>query len=117
MPKIIYILDDDPVILSLLEEFLSSLDLNIKLFSSWNQLKSELVKALPSILLLDLQMPEIDGLSVLKNIEELYPDNQIKIFLMSANEDTERLVKKNNVKVTEVIKKPFDVLELKNKLS
>jgi CheY-like chemotaxis protein len=121
--KYIYVVDDDPVICALLPDLIKFEDLTCKIYKNWFELKeylsSQNVAEFDSgkILLIDLQMPEIDGISAIKEFNSLYPESKIKIVLMSANEDTEDLLIKSDLKINAIIKKPFNVSNLQQTLA
>jgi FixJ family two-component response regulator len=65
---VIAIVDDDPSILRALALLLSSRSLEAKTFQSGRQFLASLADALPSCLILDLQMPEMTGLEVQQDL-------------------------------------------------
>ncbi len=64
----------------------------------------------PDILLLDINMPEMDGLSVYKEIARAHPDTGC--IIISAEKDTTTLRNAISVGVQEYLIKPFTVEEL-----
>jgi len=64
----------------------------------------------PDILLLDINMPEMDGLSAYKNIVETHPD--IGCIIISAEKDTSTLRTAMSIGVQEYLIKPFTIEEL-----
>jgi CheY-like chemotaxis protein len=121
--KFIYVVDDDPVICALLTDLIKFENLTCIIYKSWFELKKYLSSQNIAdsdsgrILLIDLQMPDIDGLSAIKEFNSLYPESKIKIILMSANEDTEDLLIKSDLKINAIVKKPFNVINLQKTLA
>ena len=69
----------------------------------------------PDILLLDINMPELDGLSAYKRIAQIYPDTGC--IIISAEKDTSTLRTAISVGVQEYLIKPFTVDELETAIS
>ncbi|HMB23427.1 MAG: response regulator [Chloroflexota bacterium] len=65
---------------------------------------------LPDILLLDINMPEMDGLTAYRQIAQVHPD--IGCIIISAEKDTITLRNAMSVGVQEYLIKPFTVEEL-----
>jgi YesN/AraC family two-component response regulator len=66
----------------------------------------------PDILLLDINMPELDGLSAYRKISQIHPD--IGCIIISAEKDTTTLRTAISAGVQEYLIKPFTVDELES---
>lgn len=64
----------------------------------------------PDILLLDINMPELDGLSAYRKIAQIYPD--VGCIIVSAEKDTTTLRTAMSIGVQEYLIKPFTAEEL-----
>src|SRR6266540_7428916 len=64
----------------------------------------------PDILLLDINMPEMDGLTAYRKIAQMYPD--IGCIIISAEKDTTTLRTAMSIGVQEYLIKPFTIEEL-----
>ena len=64
----------------------------------------------PDILLLDINMPEMDGLSAYRKIAQIYPD--VGCIIISAEKDTTTLRTAMSIGVQEYLIKPFTIEEL-----
>ncbi len=69
----------------------------------------------PDILLLDINMPELDGLSAYKRIAQVYPDTGC--IIISAEKDVTTLRTAISVGVQEYLIKPFTVDELETAIT
>ncbi len=65
-------------------------------------------------LLLDLKMPEKDGLETLQEIKSLSPD--IKVIIITGYQSVETAVKSVKLGAIDYITKPFDTSEVKEKV-
>ncbi|MFZ4797275.1 MAG: response regulator [Bacteroidia bacterium] len=73
-----------------------------------NSFKNHL-NSLPDIILLDINMPVMDGWSFLNEFEELNIEKNISIYLISAHISEEDNIKaKNNIYITGVLEDPTD---------
>jgi YesN/AraC family two-component response regulator len=66
----------------------------------------------PDIVLLDINMPEMDGLTAFREINKIYPD--VGCIIISAEKDTTTLRTAISVGVQEYLIKPFTVDELES---
>ena len=82
--KTIFIVDDDPAYLSVIHHWLSPL-YNVQCFNSGSEMLSGLSTATPDLLLLDLEMPKMDGFDLMKIIRTDYTDPRIPIILLTGN--------------------------------
>jgi diguanylate cyclase (GGDEF)-like protein len=74
----------------------------------------EMVKALhPDVILLDIDMPEIDGFAVLTQIMDDPGSRDVPVIFVSAMVDTEVKVRGLDMGAIDFVTKPFDVAELK----
>lgn len=69
----------------------------------------------PDILLLDINMPEMDGLTAYRNIARAHPD--IGCIIVSAEKDTTTLRTAMSIGVQEYLIKPFTIEELETAIS
>ena len=64
----------------------------------------------PDLVLVDLKMPKMDGLSLLKTLKEHYPD--VMIVIMTAHGSTATAVEAMKAGAHDYLMKPFDIEEL-----
>lgn len=70
----------------------------------------------PDVILLDIRMPKMDGLEVLKTLKSKYPDSEIPVIMLSALVDESTKKECNYQYGEEYIEKPVDIAELKNRI-
>ncbi len=61
------------------------------------------------IIILDIVMPNKDGVAVLKALREKYSPMELPVIMMSANEDTEKVVECLNVGASDYLTKPANI--------
>lgn len=70
----------------------------------------------PMLILLDIIMPEMDGLEVLKRLKENEKTKSIPVIMLTARGDDEARIKALNLGNDGYIVKPFEISELENKI-
>ncbi len=94
---------------------LSTLDVEVVAIASNGLQAVEMAKEHhPEIVLLDINMPEMDGLTAFKNIAAIYPDTGC--IIISAENDPDTLRTAMSVGVHEYLIKPFIIEELESAL-
>lgn len=110
--KRLLVVDDDQVIRMLLLEYLSCSGFLVEAVENGSECLEKLSQELPDVLLLDFQMPDMSGLEVLQKIRENADLAQLPIIMLSANNDTERIVQENNLEADAYILKPFKMPDI-----
>jgi len=105
----IAVIDDEVHILSMLEMALSrNTFFNVRAFSDPLVAMDELHSWKPDVVLLDIMMPQMDGIEVLKAIKALHKD--AKVIMMTANTTLERVVASHKFGCDNYLLKPFESL-------
>ena len=107
----ILILDDEKIYRDELKEFLKN-----EQFCVFTAAKpSEAFKILENqeigILLLDIRLPEMDGLEVLQNVKQKYPD--IEIIMLSGHGNMDSVIQSMRLGAMEFFPKPFRLIDIK----
>jgi len=75
----ILIVDDEEVVRLSFMRILGGTNCNVKAVSTWSQI-SQLMQQDPyDVVLLDLRMPEMDGITVLKALKQRWPESEVII--------------------------------------
>lgn len=108
----IYILEDDNSIRELVVYSLKSSGLEVMGFERpsdfWQQMKEEV----PSLLLLDIMLPEEDGLTILKKLRMRSETKNLPIIMLTAKGTEYDKVKGLDAGADDYISKPFGMMEL-----
>src|SRR4051812_34506542 len=111
MSRRVLIVDDDPAIRTSISEALAEENLEVTVAGDGAQALAMLARTNPDVILTDVRMPEIDGLSLLRLIKERGHDADI--ILMTAFDDMATVVAAMRHGAVEFLVKPVDVLELR----
>ncbi len=111
MKPSILIVDDDEVMLKTLSDVLKKRGYEVFSVGSGNGALSMIKKNIIDLILLDMRLPDIDGLEVLKKIKEF--DTEILVIMMTAYSDIQTAVSAIKSGAYDYINKPFELDELK----
>jgi len=106
MPNKILIVDDEPFNLDLLEQELTDRQYSIERASNGSQALNKVESFHPDLILLDYQMPDMNGLEVLKEIRQR--GNDTSVVMMTAYGTIELAVRAMKEGAYDFIPKPFD---------
>jgi len=106
---IVWIVDDDRSIRWVLQKAIESVDITVRAFESADLVLEELKRDIPDVLVSDIRMPGIDGLQMLAEVKEHYP--QLPVIIMTAYSDLDSAVSVYEGGAFEYLPKPFDVDE------
>ncbi len=111
MKPSILIVDDDEVIRETLSDVLAKGNYDVYKVGSGHETLSLIRKNVIDLILLDMKLPDVDGLEILKRIKEF--DTDILVIIMTAYSDIETAVTAMKSGAYHYINKPFDLEELK----
>jgi DNA-binding NtrC family response regulator len=106
MASKILIVDDEPFNLDLLEQELAELGYATERANNGAQALQKIARVNPALVLLDYQMPDMNGIEVLRNVRQT--DNDLPIVLITAHGSIERAVEAVKAGADDYITKPFD---------
>lgn len=106
--------DDIPMNLLLISKILSRLNITIKTAANGREALDFISKEKPSLVLLDLMMPEIDGYEVLRQLRNNPETKDIRVVILSALNSNEDIVKGFNLGANDFITKPIILEKLTN---
>lgn len=110
MDNLVYLLEDDDGIKDVVECALSIASIDVKCFATINEFKQAIQRVKPALVLLDIMLPDGNGLDVLKYLKANYP-GIICIMLSALGQEIDK-VKGLNAGADDYISKPFGTLEL-----
>ncbi len=105
--KSILIVDDEPQIRSLLQEFLAKKGFSAETAADGQEAVSKVQSFKPAIILLDMRMPVMDGLTALRRIREI--DKNVGVIMVTAVEDQAKAEEAMSLGAYDYILKPIDL--------
>ncbi len=109
MSRKILVVDDDPVVGIIVNEYLAAQGYVVEVLRSGPACLEKLRSNLPDILLLDLIMPEMSGMEVLKNIRTNSRTKNLPVIMMSADSHLDSLFEDGDATPDRFVEKPFDM--------
>lgn len=106
---VVWIVDDDRSIRWVLQKAIEAVEITVRAFESADLVLEELKQDLPDVLVSDIRMPGIDGLQMLAEVKEHYPE--LPVIIMTAYSDLDSAVSVYEGGAFEYLPKPFDVDE------
>lgn len=108
----IYLVEDDDNIRKLVCYALCKEGFSVKEFSSPLEFWSEITDNVPELILLDIMLPDEDGLSVLKHLREKFQTKDIPVIMLTAKDSEFDKVTGLDMGADDYIAKPFGMTEL-----
>ncbi|MFP4477971.1 MAG: winged helix-turn-helix domain-containing protein [Candidatus Izemoplasmatales bacterium] len=112
MKPLIYIVEDDLNIQNVLKIALENSQFEIQLFEHANDLFESLKIKTPDLFILDIMLPDINGLDIIKRLKKSKFYNNIPILVVSAKSSELDRVIGLDIGADDYLVKPFGVLEL-----
>ena len=108
--KNIWIVDDDKSIRWVLEKAFTKAGLSPRCFKDPTDVLAELENEHPDVVISDIRMQNMDGITLLEKLKQRVPD--IPVIIMTAYSDLDRAVSAFREGAFEYLSKPFDVDEI-----
>lgn len=105
----VWVVDDDSAIRWVLDKALSSSQIRCETFDSAAAVLDALQQSKPDVLLSDIRMPGMDGLTLLGQLQQQAP--QLPVIIMTAHSDLDAAVSAYQRGAFDYLPKPFDLDE------
>ena len=105
-PTTALVVDDDPAFIQIARLMLTHAGCRVEAVSSGEACLEALGRVLPDVVLLDLDMPGLDGLETLGRIKATHP--LLPVVMLTANTATESVVAAMNAGAYDYVVKPVD---------
>ena len=109
MSQDVWIVDDDHAIRWVLERALQQAQISYRSFEDGQQLLAALESDSPSLIVSDIRMPGIDGLSLLQRLQQQIA--HVPVIIMTAHSDLDSAVDSYQGGAFDYLPKPFDIDE------
>jgi len=113
----ILIVDDEEDVLELVRYNLDKNGYKIETAKTGEEALTKARAKLPDMVILDLMLPGIDGLSVCKKLKGDSKTQNIPVIMLTAHSDPRDIDKARAGGILEYITKPFDPMELREKIA
>lgn len=112
MNRLIYIVEDDTAIKELESYALINSEFSVQGFERGKELFDALTVKIPALILLDIMLPDEDGIHILKKIRSTMAYRDIPVIMVTAKTTEIDAVKGLDMGADDYITKPFGVMEL-----
>jgi CheY-like chemotaxis protein len=113
-PRSIMVVDDNPDIITIVKTILEGKGYNVLSASSGQELLNLLNSRKPDLIILDIMMPEMDGLEVLGRLKGVTETASIPVILLTAKVQYEDVLGGYKLGADYYITKPFTSTQLVN---
>lgn len=111
--KKIILVDDEPDIRTVTKMALENMgNFKVQAFGSGKELIKQADSISVDLILLDVMMPDMDGMSVLLNLRKNPHTTKVPIIFLTASVSNQDIAKYKNSGALDVIAKPFDPMTL-----
>jgi two-component system phosphate regulon response regulator PhoB len=110
MKKYIHVVEDNEDIRYIVEFFLSDFDYEVRVSATAKEFIQSLEKPLPDLYLLDVMLPDGNGLEICRYIKNNISTKHIPVIIMSANANETEVKRESDA--NDFINKPFDLMDL-----
>lgn len=108
--KSILVVDDEPQVLDVLSQFLTQRGYRVRVAPGGAEALSLIEQENPSLLILDIYMPGMNGIGVLRQLFE--KKSAVPVILLTGSHDEKVLAESMDLGVVEIIGKPVDLEQL-----
>jgi len=106
----ILLVDDETEFVSTLAERLNLRGFDVNVATDGESAIQIVEESQPNLIILDLKMPGLGGLEVLKQVKEINPD--IKVILLTGHGSTKEGIEGMNLGASDYLMKPINIEEL-----
>ncbi|MBL7068350.1 MAG: response regulator [Candidatus Omnitrophica bacterium] len=110
--KKVLVIDDEKDLLELLTTRLQGEGFEVTCAFNGKEGLDKAAEWKPDLILLDIMMPEMDGIQTLKVLKETSETRTIPVIMLTCKGETESIFKTEKLGSTDYIIKPFDSTEL-----
>lgn len=117
MDFIIYSIEDDLDISKIINKALTKQGYNVYSFYDAKSFFEAFSQKKPDLILVDLMLPDLNGIDIIKKIREDHNNENIEIIILSAKRMLIDKVEGLDIGADDYLEKPFDLLELMSRVN
>ncbi len=110
----ILVIDDHQTNVLLMRKILEKQNYEVYSFVSCENIINKVIKLFPNLILLDIMMPNVDGIEFLQMLKNAEETKIIPVVIVSAKTDTNVVDKALELGAVDFIKKPVSIVYLLN---
>jgi diguanylate cyclase (GGDEF)-like protein len=114
-PRVL-VVDDDPLVQLLVHEALARTGMRIEEAGEGRQAIESVRRAPPDLVILDIELPDLDGLETCRAMRELPGGRELPVMILTAHSDSETIDRAFEVGATDFINKPIDLQLLQHRV-
>jgi DNA-binding response OmpR family regulator len=107
MPGKILVVDDEPEVRQMMEHFLTERGYEVRIAENGRLGLAALDSFTPDVVLLDMHMPEMDGLETLQRLASRAPS--LPVIMVTVNDDVETTSRLLQLGAADYVPKPFNL--------
>jgi DNA-binding response OmpR family regulator len=116
-PQLIVVVDDDSILLMLIQHALSARGYRVETASSGQQGLDRIRATRPAAVVLDMMMPDLSGLEVLRAMRAEAELARIPVILLTARRDEHEIAEACDAGAADYLNKPFKLEELSARIA
>jgi len=106
-PHQVLVVDDDPFIQELAQAILSARGQNITVVGTGAEALARMAEAAPDLVLLDLGLPDVPGVEVLRHLRAARSWDHVRILVLTASHEIEDIVRAKQAGASGYVCKPI----------
>ncbi len=114
--KTVLVVEDKASLTQMLQFLFLSKGLNVQIAFNGKEALEKAGSILPSLILMDIMMPEMDGFEVLEELKKDPATSHIPVIMLTARKSREDMQRAKDLGAVEYITKPFKAVEVVDKV-
>ncbi len=106
----VFLIDDDELIVTMLSRSLANSGFDIRSETTTDKIIDKIAEAYPDVILLDINLPGMNGMEILEKIEE--KGIQTQVVMLTADDTAETAIKAMKLGAADYLTKPFNMEEV-----
>lgn len=108
----VMVVDDDAGVRDLLRAQLNAAGLEVSLAYNGEEVAAELARSHPDLVILDINMPKLDGFGVLQSLRPILENRRIPVLVLTARHAPEDIKRALSLGAKDYLTKPFNNQQL-----
>ncbi len=114
--KTVLVVEDKASLTQMLQFLFLSKGLSVQIAYNGKEALEKASSILPSLILLDIMMPQMDGFEVLEKLKEDPETSNIPVIMLTARKSRDDMQRARDLGAVEYITKPFKAVEVVDKV-